>query len=231
MKKFTEPPFWEDILEREQEPLFKRLIDNFDVIEKEILRLYKVSKFVKLFYRYPVQKSDLKFKNADGWFIEESTKWTLTPIFGAKHDANIRKRTSKLWVLTLEGLAFVIRYLCPQTTKLLREDFHNAKILNSSINVIHPNSEIKPHKHPLLNNKHRMNYHLCITDDPDAQLTVGDETKSWKRGEILAFKNSGPYRHSVIHKGKNTRIILMLEIDVDYLIPYGVFRGVRVKDD
>ena len=75
-----------------------------------------------------------------------------------------------------------------------------------------------------------MNYHLCITEDPAAELTVGYETKTWKKGKIVAFKNSGPYRHSVVHKGKDIRIILMAEIDVDYLKSYGVYRGQRIKD-
>jgi len=228
MKKFTEPPFWEDKLTNE--PIFKSLVDNFDVIEHELLRLYKIGRFVKLFVKYPVQKKDLKIKKTDWWFIEESTRWNLAPIFGAKHDVNIYQRIGKLRVLGYELLAFVVRTLCPKTTNLLRDYFHDAIILNSSVNVIYPNSEIKPHKHPILNHKHRMNYHLCITDDQDALLTVGYETKSWKRGEILAFKNSGPYRHSVAHRGKNTRIILMLELDVDYLNSYGVFRGVRISD-
>lgn len=228
-KRFTEPPFWEDILQ--DEPIFKRLVDNFEVIEKEIIRLFKINKLIKVFYKYPVQKKNLKFKGTDWWFIDEDTNWKLSPVFGAKHDKNIHKRTSKFKVYYYEFIAFIVRTLCPQTTKFLRKEFNEGKIINTSINVLHPGSTIRPHRHPTFNNKHRMNYHLAITDDPEAYLTVGYETKSWKRGNILAFKNSGPYRHSVVHNGKNIRIILMLELDVEYLNQYGVFKGERIRDD
>jgi len=229
IKKFTEPPFWEDILT--EEPIYQKLIINFDIIEKELIRLHKIGKFTKLFYKYPVQKKNLKLKGTDWWFIDEDTNWKISPIFGAKHDKNIHKRTSKFKVYYYEFIAFIVRILCPQTTNLLIQDFKDGKILNASIPVLYPNSEIRPHRHPTFNNKHRMNYHLCVTEDPEAYLTVGYETKSWKRGEIIAFKNSGPYRHSVVHNGKNIRIILMLELDVDYLKQYGVFKGERVKDE
>jgi len=229
MKRFSEPPFWEDVLENE--PIFKRLIDNFDIIEKELLRLHKIGKFIKIFYKYPVQKKNLKFKNKDWWFIDKNTEWRISPLFGAKHDANVSRRTGKFRIMMWETVAFFIRKLCPETIALLKHDFDTGKILNASIPVLYPGAEIKPHRHPVFNNKHRMNYHLCITEDPEAYLTVGYETKTWRKGKILAFKNSGPYRHSVIHKGKDFRIVLMLELDVDYLEKYGVFKGKRMKDD
>lgn len=228
MKRFTEPPFWEDILEEKEEPFFNSLIDNFDVIEKEILRLYKLSKFLKFFWKYPVQKSDLKLSN--WWFIEESTRWTVAPVFGGKNDALVRRRAKKFFLIASEPLSFLVRFLCPQMSKILKFYFDKKILLNSTINIIYPGSVIGPHIHPVFDHKHRMNYHLCITEDPAAELTVGYETKTWKKGKIVAFKNSGPYRHSVVHKGKDIRIILMAEIDVDYLKSYGVYRGQRIKD-
>ena len=227
MKRFTEPPFWEDIIEKNKEPIFESLINNFDIIEKETLRLLKISKFIKLFYKYPIQKSDLKFSNR--WFIEKNTRWNLTPIFGAKHDVNTLKRISKnnkiigkFRIFLYELLAFCIRILCPQITKLLKGYFDKNIILNSTINIIYPDSEIRPHKHPVTNHQYRMTYHLCIIEDIGAELTVGYETRTWKKKQIIAFKNTGPYRHSVIHKGKDIRVILMVEIDMDYLKSYGV---------
>jgi hypothetical protein len=229
MKMYTEPPFWEDILCNE--PIFAKMVNNFNVIEPEMIRLHKFGKYLKLFFKYPVQKKDLKVKNKDWWIIEETTDWKLAPIFGAKHDALISRRTDKIKILAYDTVAFFIRkFICPKTVSLLKDGFETGKILNTSVPVLGPGAEIKPHKHPIKDHKHRMNYHLCITEDPEAYLTVGHETKTWKRGQILAFKNTGPYRHSVIHKGKNTRIVLMLELDVDYLEMYGVFRGERIKD-
>jgi hypothetical protein len=44
----------------------------------------------------------------------------------------------------------------------------------------------------------------------------------------LAFKNTGPYRHSVVHNGTEDRVILIVELDVKYLEKYGVFKGERI---
>ena len=59
--------------------------------------------------------------------------------------------------------------------------------------------------------------HLCLVDDPGCRITVGSETRTWKTGQFLAFKDGGPHLHSVVHEGKHERIVLSYDLNLQYL--------------
>jgi len=224
IKKFTEPAFWNNFLEIE--PLCQSLITNFLEIKKEALRLQKIG---FLYGKFPV--SEIKLKNDQRlqvYIINKSVRWSIAPIFGSRYDAHAKRRASKLMLLNADIGAFFIRLLCPNTYKLLKDYFKQGIVLNAYFTMASPGVHIKPHIHPIENGVHRMNIHLGICCDPDATVTVGEETRTWEEGKLLAFKNSGPYRHSVEHKGTKDRIILIVELDVKYLEQYGVYKGHRI---
>lgn len=216
-KKFTEPPFWEDILQ--DDPILKKLVDNFEIIKKESIRLNKYLNF--LFNKYPVNKM----------LVDRTTPWKLAPIFGGRYDENINRRATKLQILKLEIEAFFVRLFCPATHKLLKDYFRKKILLNASFSKLSPGSIIKPHIHPSKSGVRRMNIHMGILCDPECKITVGEEIRTWQEGKILAFKSTGPYRHSVIHGGTKDRTILFLEFDSKYFEQYGVFNGKRIKDE
>jgi len=226
IKKFTEPPFWDNFLETE--PLCKSLVENFASIKQESLRL---KKFGILYGKFPV--SEIKLKNHESlkfYIITKTVKWSIAPFFGSRYDTHARRRASKLMLLKADIGAVFIRLLCPKTYTLLRDLFKKKIVLNAYFTIASPGVHIKPHIHPISDGIHRMNIHLGICCDPEAKVTVGEETRTWEEGKLLAFKNSGPYRHSVEHKGTQDRLILIVELDVKYLEPYGVYKGERIKD-
>lgn len=220
-KKFTEPPFWDNFIE--VEPLCVSLVKNFDLIKKDSL---KVKKFFSL--KIPKLGKFPNFKNV--YVIDKKVNWLIAPFFGSRYDAHAKKRASKLQLLVGDIGAIFTRFLCPDTHKLLKPFFKQKIVLNAYFTIASPGVYIKPHIHPISNGVHRMNIHLGICCDPDATVTVGEETRTWEEGKLLAFKNSGPYRHSVEHKGTKDRVILIVELDVKYLEQYGVFKGERIKD-
>lgn len=223
VKKYTEPPFWDDFLEIE--PISQSLLQNYQDIKQEVLRLNKFSKLI--FVNYPVL--NLKLKKNDHYFVNSNVGWKISPFFGGRYDVNVKRRAPFFMLWHSDLLAFITRLLCPKTTVLLREAFKNKIILNAYFTQLMPGSVIKPHYHPIKNGVHRMNLHLGLVCDPESMITVGEETRTWEEGKILAFKNSGPYRHSVVHKGTHNRIILIVEVDVKYLEQYGVFKGKRIN--
>lgn len=225
IKKYSEPPFWQDVFIN-KEPNCQNLINNFHIIKQESLRLKKIANL--LFDKYSANNPKLPKKN--NYFIEKDVNWKIAPIFGSRYDVNAKRRASQYKLWKSDILSFFVRLLCPKTTSLLRGAFKKKIILNAYFTQLSPNSIIKPHYHPVKNGIHRMNLHLGIVCDPDAKITVGEETKTWEEGKILAFKNSGPYRHSVVHNGTHDRLILIVELDVKYLEKYGVFKGERIYD-
>jgi hypothetical protein len=224
IKKFTEPPFWDDFID--SEPLCQSFIQNYDEIKKECFRLNKYLGF--LFIQYPVLK--LNIRGFKSYFIDYTTKWRLAPFFGGRYDGNVNKRATELQLIKLDIEAFLVRLFCPKIYSLMKDYFDKKIILNAVFAKLNPGSEIKAHIHPVKDGVHRMNIHLGIFCDPDCKITVGEETRVWEEGKLLAFKNTGPYRHSVVHNGTKDRIILFVEVDAKYLEKYGVFRGERIKD-
>jgi hypothetical protein len=228
IKTYTEPPFWDNFIGNE--PITQSLLKNYEEIKKEALRMKIYAGFL-LYTKYSVPKLKLKFnKNIQHYFIDDSTIWRISPFFGSRYDNNARRRSTTFKLLYADALAFFVRLICPKTYSLLKEGFKNKIILNAYFTELVPGSIIKPHIHPQSNGIHRMNLHLGLVCDPECVITVGEETRTWEEGNILAFKNSGPYRHSVIHRGIRNRIVLIVELDVKYLEPYGVFKGNLIKN-
>lgn len=225
IKKYTEPPFWDEIIV-EKEPICLSLIENFEQIKKEVLRIEKLSRI--FFVNYPVL--NLKLKTNNHYFVNLNVGWRISPFFGGRYDVNVKRRAPFFMLWHSDVLAFITRLICPKTTSLLRKAFKQKIILNAYFTRLSPGSVIKPHYHPIKNGIHRMNLHLGLVCDPDCKITVGEETRTWEEGKLLAFKNSGPYRHSVVHNGTRNRIILIVELDVKYLEQYGVFKGERIKN-
>ena len=77
----------------------------------------------------------------------------------------------------------------------------------AKISVLQPGTVIKPHSGP---SNTRIRLHLGIKVSKEASITVGNETRTWTEGKILAFDDS--YTHSVIHRGEAPRIALIADI-------------------
>lgn len=79
--------------------------------------------------------------------------------------------------------------------------------------IVEPGAVINPH----YGSDKLMRAHLCLVNDLRCTITVGQETRSWTEGKILAFKDGIPHKHSVRHEGESKRINLMFDFDIEYL--------------
>jgi len=214
----NELEFWEDILAKNKEPIYETIVQNYDVIKSELLRLIKFRNILSLSYPHKKNKS---------YFAGECEGWRLFPLLRLSRDPVTRKRIKKIFLLYPDLLSFIIRFICPKTYSLFESAVKENIISGIAFAELSPNAHIPEHIHPIgrpvhPNHRKRMMYHLGIICDPKAEITVGNKTKSWKEGEVLSFKSTGPYRHSVIHKGEKNRIIFGMEVSVEYLKKYGV---------
>ena len=77
----------------------------------------------------------------------------------------------------------------------------------TKISVLQPGTIIKPHAGPT---NTRIRLHLGLQVSDEASITVGNETRTWQEGKVLAFDDS--YIHSVAHRGNAPRIALISDI-------------------
>jgi aspartate beta-hydroxylase len=76
-----------------------------------------------------------------------------------------------------------------------------------SVSVVFPGTHIIPHCGPT---NARLRVHLCICESPDASIVVGGQELRWKQGECIVFDDS--FEHEVWHRGREPRIVLILDV-------------------
>jgi aspartyl/asparaginyl beta-hydroxylase (cupin superfamily) len=205
--------FWEDYLI--EEPICKKLLTNWELIRNEILDLK--NNYSNWFTNYP------KFKIDD---LETGKKvrmydnnWTITALSTLTEEYSAENsRAEKTGKSTLEKL--VKRYrskLLPTLDSIINQPNKDETLTNIFVSILHPGVIIRPHQGY---SKEYMRVHLGLICDPECKITVGDVTKTWEEGKLIAFKDGGPYYHSVIHNGTKDRYILSLDIKLSYLKNY-----------
>ena len=77
----------------------------------------------------------------------------------------------------------------------------------TKISVLQPGTEIRPHHGPT-NTRIRLQMGLKVSKE--AFITVGNETRTWEEGKILAFDDS--FTHSVVNGGNEPPIALISDV-------------------
>jgi aspartyl/asparaginyl beta-hydroxylase (cupin superfamily) len=208
-----EPAFWQNKLV--EEPICKALVENWEVIRDEVLSLKETHP--KWFAKYP------KFKIEDPE-TQESVRmydndWTVTALSRLeKGYEGENNRAEKTGGDSLEKL--IKRYrpkLTPVLHSIVDQPDKDEILTNIFVSILSPGVIIRPHQGY---SKEYMRIHMGLVCDPKCKITVGDETKTWEEGKLLAFKDGGPYYHSVVHNGINDRYILSFDLKLDYLSNY-----------
>jgi len=138
--------------------------------------------------------------------------WDAFPlsIFQGEHIELSKARLS----MNIEPLVRMFRSKLPTVSGLVAKLEQEGVLRNVFVSRLIPGSIIHPHRGWT---SEFLRIHLCLQNDPGCTITVGDETRTWKQGELLAFKDGGPYPHSVEHRGTSERIIISHDIKIDYL--------------
>lgn len=208
-----EPAFWQDQLI--EEPICKRMMENWEAIRDEILSLKETHS--NWFVNYP------KFKIEDPETHQNvrmyDNNWTITALsrLSETYEAE-NNRAEKTGGDKLEKL--VKRYrskLLPTLHNIVNQPDQDGILTNIFVSILSPGVIIRPHQGY---SKDYMRIHLGLICDPKCKLTVGEETKTWEPGKVLAFKDGGPYYHSVVHAGIDDRYILSFDLKLDYLNQY-----------
>jgi aspartyl/asparaginyl beta-hydroxylase (cupin superfamily) len=211
----NEPEFWEDRLSTD--PICNQFIKHWRAIRIEVLFVKFL--FPNFFGNYP------KFRVIDPETEKKvriyENSWKLCPIskFDNNHSLEMNSIIKRLKnKIDLQSLIQRNRkWIGPRTHSIIEGPERDGIISNVFISVLSPGTIIRPHKGY---SKEYMRIHLGLICDPECKITVGEKTKTWEPGKILAFKDGGPYYHSVVHNGTKDRYILSFDIKLDYLANY-----------
>lgn len=189
-----EPPFWNDFLEKI--PFCVELQQSFAQILEELMRFVRSD---KPFMDYP------KYGNL------YSNSWEAFPLsifegeFIAMAKGQLGFDVDAFVTRARQNLPFISRMLTP-----LESAGH---LRNVFVSRLMPGSEIHPHRGWTPD---FLRIHLGLVCDPQCTMTVGTSTQTWMPGQLLAFKDGGPYLHSVSHKGQHERIVLSIDLRISY---------------
>lgn len=198
----TEPYFWDDRLAKL--PICVDLVKNYPQIKKEVLAFISNPEALHDYPKY-------KIYGSDNYLYENY--WKAVPISRFK-DEYISENSNEQEMEFINGVIDNAKQNCPTIQNIISKLESEGNLANSFISRLVPGSIIHPHTGWAQN---WMRIHLGLVCDPKCEIKVGEETRIWKEGKLIAFKDGGPYMHSVKHNGETERIILSVDISLDYI--------------
>ena len=199
-----EPRFWTEHLA--DHPLCIRFKTLYPAIKKEVLAFLKQPHALHDYPQYKI------YYDGQGKNLYDNI-WKAAPLskYEGEHIDTEQDTPESAYARTVVAYA---KEQCPTIDYCIKEYEDKGILRNAFISKLEPGSVIHPHKGRL---NDYMRIHLGIQEDLMCKITVDDETRTWKEGEILAFKDGEPFFHSVKHEGSSTRIILSVDVRLDYI--------------
>ncbi len=193
-----EPPFWDHALSKI--PFCDDLLTQYPKIFKEL------SSFILKnhpFMNYP------KYGNL------YSHTWEAFPL--SIFEGEFIALTKGQLGFDLDSFVKEARRHLPQISALISTLESEGHLRNVFVSRLVPGSQIHPHRGWT---PEFLRIHLGLVSDPLCKLTVGHETRTWQAGGLLAFKDGGPYLHSVSHQGQHERIIMSVDLRMSYVTQF-----------
>lgn len=200
---FPEPAFWHQELHRV--PWCLELKRQAESIRSEVFDLIGKFRPFMPYPKYPIPKYPSLYDNT----------WDAFPvsIFEGEHIELSKAKTA----LDIEPLVRMFRSKLPTVTRMVADLEREGILRNVFVSRLIPGSVIHPHRGWTPD---FLRIHLCLQADPGCRITVGNESHTWVQGELLAFKDGGPYPHSVEHRGSTERIIISHDLRLSYLATF-----------
>lgn len=192
MNLVQEPPFWTDQIE--QIPWCRTLREQHAAIWQELQQLIRYGSPFRAFPQYGLY----------------SNYWEAFPLSVFEGEFDTRLPVG----LDLQAMTALIRQQLPVLSALIEPMEREGHVRNAFVSRLLPGSIIHPHK-GWTNDYLRV--HLGLVTDPQCQITVGPQTQTWQAGQLLSFKDGGPYLHSVVHQGTGERIIASFDLRISYV--------------
>ena len=198
LKSDAEPPFWDDFLA--QIPFCTELQNRYPQISDELLEFIRRD---RPFMDYP------RYGNL------YSNTWEAFPL--SAFEGEFISMANKVPGFDLDSFVRKARAQLPALSEFLTPHEEAGHLRNVFVSRLLPGSEIHPHRGWT---SEFLRVHLGLVCDPLCTITIGSFKKTWNPGQLLSFKDGGPYLHSVSHRGTHERIILSLDLRLNYASQY-----------
>lgn len=210
----NEPEFWDDRLY--DEPICNKFITKWKSIKREVLiTQFLFPKFVGSYPKFrvldPETGKKIKMYEND-WRVAPMSKFDTDY---AEVNTVVRKAGRGKDLQSL--IKRYRRWVYPTIHGIIKKPEEDGILCNVFVSILSPGTIIRPHQGY---SKNYMRIHLCLIEDPKCEITVGNKTRTWEEGKLLAFKDGGPYYHHVKHNGERERYILSFDLHLNYLESY-----------
>lgn len=212
-----EPEFWEDVISHV--PVCVDFVSRWEEVYTE-LKEYLEGEGNYTLFNYPkIHVPDINNESAQT-NLYEGESWKITSV-GVLPDENMTAWGGKFmedyvknkFGLTIKDAMDVIKPSLPVIHSICSPLEAEKKLFNSFVSILSPGTYIAPHR----GDPGLMRIHLGLVCDPGCHIQVGDARRVWEPGKLIAFKDGGPYPHSVRHDGTKDRWILSFDLSLDYL--------------
>jgi hypothetical protein len=196
--------FWENYLL--EVPLYSHLIQSFDDIKLEVLNYIQQP---NILFDYPLCLVE-DFENNPIQLYKNL--WKVVPVSTFDEDfiLNLGDREHSI----ISNIITNSKWNCPILSSLISGLESQGDLNNCFISKLSPGSVINSHKGLTSD---CMRIHLGLVCDPECKITIGNESRSWENGKLLAFKYDYQNIFGVNHEGTSDRIILSLDLRISYL--------------
>lgn len=191
----AEPPFWDHALNKI--PICNELIQKYSLIRHEL------DAFVK---------NDHPFMDYPKYGNLYSQTWEAFPL--SIFEGEFIALTKGQLGFNLEAFVLKARHRLPVISSLLGPLEAEGHLRNVFVSRLLPGSQIHPHRGWT---SEFLRIHLGLICDPLCKITVGNQTRTWEPGQLLAFRDGGPYLHSVSHQGQSERIVISVDLRMRYV--------------
>jgi hypothetical protein len=211
-----EPAFWEDVIA--DLPVCVAFRENWRKILEEAREYLAISP--DFLISYPAIEVDDLERPGEKTKVYSGNSWKVATAGIKTDDAMtslggpfIAKYVKKTVGIELSDIVSSVASVLPTIHKIAKTLEDDGHMFNGVFSVVSPGTVIAPHR----GDSNLMRVHLGLVCDPLCKITVGPDKRTWKEGELLAFKDGGAYPHSVTHNGTHDRLILIFDLTLDYL--------------
>lgn len=212
-----EQAFWEDVIK--DLPVCVAFRDNYKEILSE-LQEYLSGPMAFSLFNYPKISVPSPENSEESIELYDGNSWKITAV-GVLPNENmtawggsfIEEYVQRKLGVDLHEAIPQTRPLLPVISKITAELGEIGALCNAFVSILSPGTVIAPHR----GDADLMRIHLGLICDPDCVITVGEDWRVWQEGELIAFKDGGPYPHSVKHNGTHDRWVLVFDLTLDYL--------------
>lgn len=212
-----EPAFWEDVIQ--DLPVCFEFRDNYKQILAELQEYLSGPMAFSLFDYPKISVPDVN-NSEESVELYKGNSWKITAVgvlpnekMTAWGGTFIENYVQDKLGLDLHKAIPETRPLLPTISRITAELGELGVLCNAFISILSPGTVIAPHR----GDEDLMRVHLGLICDPGCAIVVGDDYRIWQEGELIAFKDGGPYPHSVEHNGTHDRWVLVFDLTLDYL--------------